>query len=1165
MEFHISRRARDYYRFEESLFRLSGNVIFANLYAVRQFVQKMNQKRDLVNYPEQAVKPGQINAMGLIDEILHYVVALYRKSVDQIVMTEALSALGDAVGEEKVRRVLLHFVDEFPPLAVYRHEMAVGEYLDGSTEGVSNSLIALEELLLLWLANMNPAFSPFSELFNDSTLKRDTAYLEVISALRKFFERKPFFGPHNQPLIDMLRSPAIAVPYSLPGQLDYIREHWGALLGTYFYRLLTGRDFIREEEKITFLGPGPAEVYRFAGLELEAEHFSPDREWMPRLVLMAKNIYVWLDQLSKKYGRQIAKLHEVPDNELDLLRDYGFSGLWLIGIWERSPASQRIKQLCGNPEAVPSAYSLFDYQIAADLGGEESYEDLKRRARDRRIRLASDMVPNHVGIYSKWVVEHPDWFVSLDYNPFPWYSFNGPDLSSDERVGVFIEDHYYDRTDASVIFKRVDRWTGSEKFVYHGNDGTSMPWNDTAQLDYLNPEVREAMIRTILHVAHEFPIIRFDAAMTLTKKHYQRLWFPEPGSGGAIPTRAEHGLTKADFNKAMPNEFWREVVDRIAQEAPDTLLLAEAFWLLEGYFVRTLGMHRVYNSAFMNMLRDEENAKYRMVMKNTLEFDPEVLRRFVNFMNNPDERTAVDQFGKDKKYFGVCVMMVTLPGLPMFGHGQVEGYSEKYGMEYRRAYWDEQPDRHLVGRHEREIFPLLHHRNLFAGVSHFLLYDFFNNDGTVNEDVFAYSNGDGQERAVVSYNNRNASAAGWIKTSVAFSVKGGGSGSRVLEQRRLGEGIGLTGNNDGYVIFRDHMSNLEYIRNSSECFEKGLYLELGPYDYHVFLDFRELQDNEWRHYAHLTAYLNGRGVPSVENALRDIFLQPVHQAFNELVNIGTVREFLTIQEHVAHGRMARPPEEFTRGFEYRTGVFLREIKQYMNGGGNETSAAAETRRALDAAFGLPRLMERFHGRGPAFCAEELNLLMSRLSSDPVHLPALFGWLAVRGLGQMAGHEVDADEVSRSWIDEWSLGRIIQDLLHELGFDDYAAWRAVTFIKVFTSNQRWYQRWGSGTALAILEALLKDYDLQQVLQINRHRGTLWFNKEAFEEFLVWMVMVAVIKMDVDGAGREEELVQGTATACSLVRQLRAASDQSQYQVEKLLTLLENIDQGTRETR
>ena len=117
------------------------------------------------------------------------------------------------------------------------------------------------------------------------------------------------------------------------------------------------------------------------------------------------------------------------------------------------------------------------------------------------------------------------------------------------------------------------------------------------------------MIQTILEVARQFPIIRFDAAMVLAQKHVQRLWFPEPGHGGAIPSRAGHGLTRAEFDRAMPREFWREVVDRVAAEVPGTLLLAEAFWLLEGYFVRTLGMHRVYNSAFMNMLRDERQRR----------------------------------------------------------------------------------------------------------------------------------------------------------------------------------------------------------------------------------------------------------------------------------------------------------------------------------------------------------------------------------------------------------------------------------------------------------------------------------------------------------------------------------------------------------------------------
>src|SRR5512134_1561794 len=106
-------------------------------------------------------------------------------------------------------------------------------------------------------------------------------------------------------------------------------------------------------------------------------------------------------------------------------------------------------------------------------------------------------------------------------------------------------------------------------------------------------------------------------------------------------------------------------------------------------------------------------------------------------MNNPDERTVVVQFGKGDKYFVICTLMATMPGLPMFGHGQVEGYTEKYGMEFRRPYWEEMPDRYLVERHEREIFPLLRRRKLFAEVADFLLYDFYTPEGHVNEDVYA--------------------------------------------------------------------------------------------------------------------------------------------------------------------------------------------------------------------------------------------------------------------------------------------------------------------------------------------------------------------------------------------------------------------------------------------
>src|SRR4030065_919399 len=203
---------------------------------------------------------------------------------------------------------------------------------------------------------------------------------------------------------------------------------------------------------------------------MEAERFSPDADWMPHLVMMAKNAYVWLDQLSKKYQKQIAHLDDIPDEELDQLATWGFSGLWLIGLWERSRASARIKQLCGNPEAIASAYSLKEYRISDDLGGESALQLLHARAWRRGIRLASDMVPNHMAIDSNWLHDHPDWFISLPYSPFPSYSFNGPNLNEDGRGAIHIEDHYYDRTDAAVVFKYHDHREEKTYFVYLGND-----------------------------------------------------------------------------------------------------------------------------------------------------------------------------------------------------------------------------------------------------------------------------------------------------------------------------------------------------------------------------------------------------------------------------------------------------------------------------------------------------------------------------------------------------------------------------------------------------------------------------------------------------------------------------------------------------------------------
>jgi glycosidase len=856
-EFHISRQARDRYQFDETLFATDprhGGLLFVGFDAVREFVER------IYTVSGRLIPASEMYAMGLIDEIMHLLIRRY-ESQNPGVMGRAMQHLAGGLGE-RLDQTLVRFTDAFPPAAVYRGQQTVDQYLAGQSQSIPHRQILIEELLLLNIANGNPALEQYRELFDDAVLNA-TAYGDAVRLLGDFFTSQPAFGgaPAGtaDTLIDILLAPRRASPYSLEGQLQYLLDRWGAVIDPELrMRLLRAMDLVREEVirhtgHGNFEGTAPLPYY---GSEPEYERYSPDRDWMPRVVLIAKNTYVWLEQLSRKHQRWIRSLDQIPDEDLDLLASQGFTGLWLIGLWERSAASQRMKQRMGQTDAVASAYSLHSYDIAGDLGGWDALGNLRARAAQRGIRLSADMVPNHMGIDSAWVMQHPDWFLSLEHSPYPSYAFQSENLANDPNIAIVLEDHYYNHTDAAVVFQRRALGGGDVRYIYHGNDGTSFPWNDTAQLDYSKSYVREAVIQTILHVARNFPIIRFDAAMTLAKRHIQRLWFPPPGEGGAIPSRAEHGMTKAEFDAAMPEEFWREVVDRVATEVPDTLLLAEAFWLMEGYFVRTLGMHRVYNSAFMHMLRDEDNAKYRLAIKTTLEFDPQILKRYVNFMNNPDEKSAIEQFGNGDKYFGVCTVLSTLPGLPMFGHGQVEGYREKYGMEFRKPKQDEAPDLALVRGHEWKIFPLLHRRHVFAGVENFLLYDMFRDSGTVDENVFAYSNrAPNGERGLVIYHNKYADTRGWLKTSAAYLNKESGR----LEQRPLADGLDVP--RSGFAIFRDAVSHLEYMRPCQELREKGFFLQLGAYEHHAFLDWRFVDGPEW---AALCASLNGAGVESVE-------------------------------------------------------------------------------------------------------------------------------------------------------------------------------------------------------------------------------------------------------------------------------------------------------------
>ena len=135
MEFHISRNARERYQFAESLFSYTGNVVFANMAACREFAYRMNQVRDVQNHPDRAVHAGSLYAMGLIDEASHVLMARYREQFDPEVMTNALDWFAAQVGSEAVDTMLLAFVEQFPGSTVIQGKETPKQWLAGSSDG----------------------------------------------------------------------------------------------------------------------------------------------------------------------------------------------------------------------------------------------------------------------------------------------------------------------------------------------------------------------------------------------------------------------------------------------------------------------------------------------------------------------------------------------------------------------------------------------------------------------------------------------------------------------------------------------------------------------------------------------------------------------------------------------------------------------------------------------------------------------------------------------------------------------------------------------------------------------------------------------------------------------------------------------------------------------
>jgi hypothetical protein len=352
------------------------------------------------------------------------------------------------------------------------------------------------------------------------------------------------------------------------------------------------------------------------------------------------NTRCWLRELSDRSRRRIT-LADVPDSEFAAWVRWGFTHIWLMGVWtvgdqaracaqaspqQREVYAQILPDWTGD-DVAGSPYAIADYVVSPALGGDEALARFRESLHRRGLKLLLDFVPNHVGLDHPWVRERPELFVQ----------------SAQPVAGTFEQE-----TDSG------------RRFLAHGRDPYFPPWTDTVQIDYRNPEARAAMLEVLQRIASRCDGVRCDMAMLVLQDVFERTWSQFPVL-------------------SLPGEFWPEAIGSIKQARPGFLLLAEAYWGLEPR-LQALGFDYTYDKGLYDGLVARDPTA---VQRHLAQTSVECLVRGAHFLENHDEPRIASLLSLPE-HRAAALLILGLPGIRFLHEGQLEGATCRVPVQLAR-------------------------------------------------------------------------------------------------------------------------------------------------------------------------------------------------------------------------------------------------------------------------------------------------------------------------------------------------------------------------------------------------------------------------------------------------------------------------------------------------
>ena len=378
--------------------------------------------------------------------------------------------------------------------------------------------------------------------------------------------------------------------------------------------------------------------------------------WPREPVIYEVNTAVWLQELSSAAGRP-RTLGDVTPAQWATITPDGIDAVWLMGVWERSPAgldvAKRNEGLVASwHEALPdlrdedvvgSPYCVRRYVADAAFGGAAGLAAAREALSNRGKRLILDYVPNHVAPDAPWVTERPEIFLrgssnDLDQDPDSW-------LAVGDTVLALGRDPYFPA------------------------------WPDVVQLNAFAPQMRAFTVETLNTIAEQCDGIRCDMAMLLINQIFAKTWGER---AGAEP----------------PSEFWPEVISGLRARHPDTVLFAEAYWDLE-WELQQEGFDFCYDKRLYDRILERDVGGIHGHLTASLAYQS----RLVRFLENHDEPRIASRLPPEAQR-AAAVTVAALPGATLWHEGQFEGRRVRPPVFLRRRP-DEPADRDLTDWYAR--------------------------------------------------------------------------------------------------------------------------------------------------------------------------------------------------------------------------------------------------------------------------------------------------------------------------------------------------------------------------------------------------------------------------------------------------------------------------------